>query len=441
MPPPLPYEHRRPRHVLWVWLAIPFVIFGFYIAICSLDEKPHNVSDLTFEPLALADTENAYEQLAFAAAQAAETLSLTEQDKDKRDSFIAGETWDQSQVSAWLVALSSTWPRYEQAARLPQSQGPIPQSPEDVFPEIGQIQRLCQFQLLRAREALHRNDSQAALTYALTNLHAGSRIADSRSSLICYLTGIAIRTSALAVILEAARHPDCPPALIRETARQLDSLRSTVESLAYSFRGELYFANGALAIVEKNGLGSLADVDSSSLIFRLVPRIQILYKGNKTRRIYADSLREAISHINADATELILYREQINSRRKDNLSRNPDNAIGRIFLAIVTPTWPALVHSHVNDESRVSAYQALLAILAYQRDYGAPPRTLDQLVPAYLASIPQDHFTRAPIRYDPDLKVIWSAGENNLIVNTPGQEPQNREIILWLDRPTAVSAP
>lgn len=429
-PPPLaPFAHRSRRTWIYFIPVMMLVIIG--LIFWSLDEAAPDVSDLKFEPLALSETDNAYVLLTRASEQSDQMLTLDSDDEELLTEMNSGETWDEDQVAEWLDALSPVWPLYEQAARTLRSQAPIPQSPEDTFPEIGRIRKLSQLSLLRARRSLRQNDPETAIAHALITMESGKRMTESRSSLITYLTGIAIKSSALPIIVESIRHPACSVHVIHDTLVRIASNRSPDEALTYAFRAELYFCEGALKIVETRGMASLGDRNDANPVMRLAPRIPLIYKGNKTRRIYAEFLREALRQVGGDAVSIKRYREQQNAHFK-KFSYNPDNIIGRILLQIVTPTWGALIKTQTREQSRLSAHQALLAAMAYQHDHGKAPDSLDQLVPAYLDAVPQDYFTRAPIRYDAALGAIWSAGENNLMVSSPDQTAERNDIILWL---------
>lgn len=58
----------------------------------------------------------------------------------------------------------------------------------------------------------------------------------------------------------------------------------------------------------------------------------------------------------------------------------------------------------------IQATRLRLAALTFKRDKGALPRTLGELVPAYIDRVPADPFDGKPIRYNPDKKIIYSVG-------------------------------
>lgn len=64
------------------------------------------------------------------------------------------------------------------------------------------------------------------------------------------------------------------------------------------------------------------------------------------------------------------------------------------------------------NRAQCALLKAYLARWAYEKEHGAPPRSLEELVSAgYLKAVPVDPFspTRAPLRYSPD-GTLWSVG-------------------------------
>lgn len=53
-----------------------------------------------------------------------------------------------------------------------------------------------------------------------------------------------------------------------------------------------------------------------------------------------------------------------------------------------------------------------LAILLYENENGKSPDSLDELVPDYIKSVPDDPFVRKPIHYDSERKILYSVGHN-----------------------------
>ena len=59
-----------------------------------------------------------------------------------------------------------------------------------------------------------------------------------------------------------------------------------------------------------------------------------------------------------------------------------------------------------------TAFAALIALRAFEREHGVLPSSLEALVPTYIDTVPRDHFDGAPLRYAPDCRVLWSVGED-----------------------------
>ena len=54
----------------------------------------------------------------------------------------------------------------------------------------------------------------------------------------------------------------------------------------------------------------------------------------------------------------------------------------------------------------------MLACRAFEEQMSRLPNTLDELVPAFLLSVPRDPFDGQPFRYAAERRVVYSIGEN-----------------------------
>lgn len=68
----------------------------------------------------------------------------------------------------------------------------------------------------------------------------------------------------------------------------------------------------------------------------------------------------------------------------------------------------------VEESMRIDMARIMLAVERYRLAHGSVPGTLDQVVPVYLATIPEDPFSRAPLRYRRMDRgfVVYSVGED-----------------------------
>ncbi len=54
----------------------------------------------------------------------------------------------------------------------------------------------------------------------------------------------------------------------------------------------------------------------------------------------------------------------------------------------------------------------MIAMKAFKVENNKLPDSLDELIPEYLQSLPQDSFTQKPVIYDSWRKIVYSVGEN-----------------------------
>ena len=60
----------------------------------------------------------------------------------------------------------------------------------------------------------------------------------------------------------------------------------------------------------------------------------------------------------------------------------------------------------------VEGLRVKAAALAYMADNGSSPKSLNDLVPEYLNSVPRDPFDGAALRYDSRKGIVYSVGTN-----------------------------
>ena len=109
---------------------------------------------------------------------------------------------------------------------------------------------------------------------------------------------------------------------------------------------------------------------------------------------------------------------------------NPDNAAGRALMDMITPNLQQFLVNRLRVQSGISATQALIAVRAAEIKTGALPRDLGSLVPTFLPQVPRDYFDGAPIRYSPELRTIWSVGQNALTITSADGATSPREVVL-----------
>lgn len=420
MPPPLPTPPEPRSDTLrlrWLWCAVPLLLVVAGLAFWSRDEPPHDVSDLVYEPLALADGDNAYVQLTQAAELARQLLPADE--AALLENPDGTESWDAGTVAGVLSRLDPVWPRYERATRLEYAQGPVPDSVDALIPEVGHLMSLARCWHARALFRLESGDPDGALHLSLTLLRSGRLLQDSRSTIVTCLTGVAQQSLACEIMQKASRHPDVSPLALQTAVASLEDNRSGSGALGYAFRSELPFVRSALDVVMQEN--------------RKVRRLSLfplLYKPNKTERLYADELRRVLGLLDADVAAVTASRQRSRAAQTEIRLYNPENIIGRILLQIITPTFESLIENRLKHQSRISATQALLAVRIHEKRHGDLPASLHTLTPGILPAVPRDYFDHGDIKYSREAGYIWAVGAGSLVITEPRQSIDEREIAL-----------
>ena len=81
--------------------------------------------------------------------------------------------------------------------------------------------------------------------------------------------------------------------------------------------------------------------------------------------------------------------------------------------------WYGLVDVSIVNRIRThrAALRTIVAIERYEAEYGAPPATLDALVPTFIDAVPMDHMRGEPLRYrldDDGAWLLYSVGRNGV---------------------------
>jgi hypothetical protein len=108
--------------------------------------------------------------------------------------------------------------------------------------------------------------------------------------------------------------------------------------------------------------------------------------------------------------------QELNKAIQEGKSRPESRGriVGQILITLLLPA----VHRIQEAVDRAVQVRQngfiAFALGAYQRDQGSYPKTLNELAPKYLAKIPNDYFTGAPLAYRPSEKgyLLYSFGPN-----------------------------
>lgn len=413
-PPPLPARTVKSRRTPWrkallVTCLLVAVLLTVLWTAHSRDEASPDLTDIIIHPLDLTDKDNAYAQLAEVATTLPNFDRQPESDDYSLDELAKNPIPETLELrSRFAREASMAWPEVNRALIISHSQAPWPKSVRDEVPDIPSLRQLSRYALIDAHLLATRGDLAAAFERLFTVIKAGRCIEHSRGTLLHHLLGAAIAKDGTQAIARLAESTQDPLLLLR-TAERLEQCRTTTDGLIEAMRNELNFFDMVIEAIRQGDVNVLSD--GNPFVSRVAVKSSLVFKPNKTRRLYAEVIRRQISLAGKDAATINAGAGTRFFPRHWTAWLRLENIVGRLILDICIPTWSRISLTYNRDQSLISATQALLAVRAYQIDHhDALPDTLDALVPDYLPSVPLDYMDFAPIRYSKEQRVIWSIG-------------------------------
>ncbi|MEY4483616.1 MAG: hypothetical protein RL693_1068 [Verrucomicrobiota bacterium] len=88
------------------------------------------------------------------------------------------------------------------------------------------------------------------------------------------------------------------------------------------------------------------------------------------------------------------------------------NVYGNLITKKSMPTYEKMFEKALINVVMSRQSIIMLAMRRYELEQGKLPVTLEELVPKYLPAVPTDPFDDAPMRWNPEKKVIYSVGED-----------------------------
>ncbi len=424
-------DRRSNRRLI---LAGALLLLGALVG-AALDEDPPNTSRLRPALRQLPNDQNAWLVLQQAAA-----LVKWEPDVEMTPAMELGEKWNGAVASSWLAGHDPVWPLLARAASLPSGQAPVPDSVESLLAMFAggstspPTYRLFGLSTIHAWSLFYDGQPDAAVDALLTSLRAARLLEESRGGPSTYGLGASASRLILKSLVAMAGRKEVTAAAIRRAFAALAQTRPSWEEFVQNLRVTFHF--GSL-VIETAKQGKERDLLGNGrnlpVVLRHGVNWPLLFKPNQSRRLLAEGyemtlgLREA-SWAKADAALTAEYSHLFGDLEHVILQFfRPNNLFGRVYLAATFFPSSGILSSRLSELTTRSAAEAALALRLYFDDHGDLPVTLDKLVPAYLPAVPLDYYDRAPIRYSPGNRAVWSVGRDHFNVTSPAPDPEETE--------------
>ena len=140
----------------------------------------------------------------------------------------------------------------------------------------------------------------------------------------------------------------------------------------------------------------------------------LLFKPNGTLRLFAESFRELKDE--AGLTQMARVN-QIDSREHRHFSErrrgvSGPNASGEEYFLTRVQEYEEILNQHSFARARYNIVMTLFAMRRYILKQGRIPKTLEELVPDYMAATVKDPFNGEPLRYHAAQGVVYSVGSD-----------------------------
>lgn len=303
-----------------------------------------------------------------------------------------------------------------------------------LLPLVQEVRHVARMLSFRAMYRLGNDDLQGAFEDSLA-IHRLSRLTSQGATLIDLLVGIACDSVACGVDVRIARHPKLRTPQALRFRRQLDKL-TPFESIATKFDvAERWTMLDTVSSIARDGAKTLNIVmelhdfgPGADLLLKFVIRMgvdwnQVLRTSNvmydrvtaaQRKPTRAQRMRE----LNGLQREIDAMHAKAASKK--NLAfafiskKHRSEWLSSVLVGSMLPGMSLISNAADRAAVKVDQTRLAFALAAYGAEHQGYPKSLDQLIPKYIAKLPSDRFGAGPFRYKATDKgyVLYSIGMN-----------------------------
>lgn len=428
--PPTPQSPPKKRHILRnIFLTIGILVVLLFIFNFSLpyilnffakDAVSVQDQDLQIDPQPLPQNQNAFYDVL-------QIKPLLFYSQDVIDGVKNPSKWNENLVQDALSKNAQVFTLIDTVLQKPKYQNPIFADPANVTLSAwtDSAQKIDPFILIKtartielhAQQLQRQEKDNEAITESLKSVALGQLINGYQPTLVEYLVGIALKQSGLEASQRLLIGQKLTSDYLISQISNLEKYKNNSEGLVNSIKGEYLFATVAIDSALKGNDAAVASLIGNSDKENSGKPISIknnyLFQPNKTKSIFAQYYRKSLSDIQQSCSMI----KEIKSSQPQKIKPSPlmiftQNSIGLVLSGAVTNSidMGKQLEKRCNDILLVSVTQAMFALKAYKIDTGNYPQSLNELVPKYLPTIPEDPYGGKSIQYNTGKKILYSVG-------------------------------
>lgn len=395
-------------------LIVLVILFPFILNLFTSDIDPIDDSDLSLQVITISDEENSYYDL----IKIEDVLYQPEERREEIIDMTEGRAWDEKLAEEIIFKNKEAFELFSLATKKSKYQNPNLAIPENInlyteFTAMSSWRIMSEYSSIRALYLSRQGKDKEAIEEALNSLYIGQKIQDSQVSLLEYLVAISIKERGLETVQKIIASADLDNIELKKYVSELKQFYENENGFIAVSKGE--YNVGSLSIdALVNGDFDVFKYSTEEQNKDMAKKLNNNYyfRPNKTKALFASYARKKIKNANQFCNNI----ENVEIKRLAPTSYLEmyisENLVGKVLNDIIANSSFAVIIKKCNEDSLVSSTQALIAIKAYQNDYGNLPDSLNQLVPGYLESVPLDYFNGNQLRYSKENKILYSVGRD-----------------------------
>ena len=428
--PQIPVQPKKRRWKKIILITIGVIVL-LIIALLSLprflnlfakDIAPIDDSDLSLKVVTVSNNENAY----FDLIKLENAIYEPEGKSQIILDMLAGKTWDDKIAEEVVSRNAQAFGYFAEAANKPRFQDPISADPANitpnaVLPKMNSWRTMARLSAIKAMYLAKQGKDKEAIDEALNSVSIGQKIQESQAPLIEYIVAITMKGIGLETVQKILTTSKLSSNDLKQYAQGLGKYYKNEDGLINSFKAEYQIQSWFLDAIASGNPEALKEVvgEEGSGNPDIVNKVKDNYyfQPNKTKLFFADYARANIKSANESCGEI--KASEIPKLAPTNPAKlyTEENAIGKILHDIAAASLTNVSTKKCEEDLLVSATQAQVAIKAYKNDTNNYPSSLNELIPAYLSSLPQDSFDGKSfdgksLKYSVGEKIIYSVGKD-----------------------------
>ena len=393
-------------------------LLGLLVCLCwvifwGMDCSPPQNDDLQVARLDIVDEENAF----YYFNQAIEKIYWPEDKEKLIVDMVTGKEWNSNLAKELIEKNEGVFECLDQGLAHSHFQVLEITDFDTVLPYLVHWRKIARLKSVHSGFLFRHGEEKKAFDEAMKIIEFGHMIETCPGCLMNYLVGIANKEIGLIRLRKMVVDTELGPEILATYVNQLNGYKISEKGLADAIRTEYMFASKITddLIVGRFDWeifgGDQPSIVKSNEVMKKV-KAGYNFQPNRTKRLFAEMYRAIIGNIPMDYNEMKHFRFLVPERFATVTWMVSGNGVGKILCRMMIPALGRVLYQKCKIDTSVIGTQLLLAMKCYESRNGELPKSLEELVPAYVNEVPDDPFDGKLMRYSVEHKKIYSVGKD-----------------------------